>query len=451
VRARWPIAANPTMPDNWVIFTLAGERFAIPIAAVDLIASPPALCRIPHAAPALLGAGNLGGQILPILDPAPWLDGEQPERRYNGRGEVLRLSAGGGRVGMWVDRVEALIGGDAELPTAPTPDAICVGHIADGERRVTLLDPAALAAAALAPPALGFGTPGALGDVAEMVLPSATRTIAESSFLVEVAGGRFRLPQDGVVELVASVPWTRVPRAPRGLLGIGVRRGAAHPVLSLAALLGLPEPAEPSSFAVVAVDQQRIFLAIDRVLGLEPGVTGAAIDLNALLPDELRDIVQSFPRPEESVAPGPSEQRDGTVQHLAFALGGQDFAVPIASVERVLGPQALIALPARQNSTGEDVEIAAAIELRGQIVPVAALHARLGLMPGGAQPNAFAILQGATGLFAIAADRVDRLVALRPDEITPQPGENGLIAGVVAPRDGRAMLRVLAPERLWGG
>jgi chemotaxis signal transduction protein len=242
-----------------------------------------------------------------------------------------------------------------------------------------------------------------------------------------------------------------VPRAPRGLLGIGVLRGTAHPVLSLAALLGLPEPAEPSSFAVVAIDQQRILLAIDRVLGLEPGVTGAAIDLNALIPDELRHIVLSFPRPEESVAPSPAEQRDGTVQHLAFTFGGQDFAVPIASVERVLGPQPLIALPARQNSIGEDVEIAATIELRGQIVPVAALHARLGLTAGGTRAGAFAILRGAAGLYAIAADRVDRLVALRPDEITPQPGENGLIAGVAAPRDGRAMLRVLAPERLWGG
>ena len=125
--------------------------------------------------------------------------------------------------------------------------------------------------------------------------------------------------------------------------------------------------------------------------------------------------------------------------------------MPIASVERVLGPQPLIVLPARHNGTGDDVEIAAAIELRGQIVPVAALHACLGLMPGGTQPGAFAILRGDAGLYAIATDRVDRLVALRLDEITPQPGENGLIAGVAAPRDGRAMLRVLAPEQLWGG
>jgi purine-binding chemotaxis protein CheW len=436
------------MPDDWVVFTLAGARFAIPIDAVELIASPPALCRIPHASPALLGAGNLGGQILPILDPTPLVDDERPVRRYDGSGEVLRLSAGGGRVGLWVDRVEALIGGEAEPPKTVTPDAICLGRIADGEGGVTLLDPAALAAAALVPPALGIGAPGALGDVAEMVLPGATGTIAESYFLVEVAGERFRLAQDCVVELVASVPWTRVPRAPRGLLGVGVLRGTAYPALSLAALLGLPEPGEPGKFAVVAIDQQRIFLAIDRVLGLEPGAAGAPIDLNAVMSDELRQIVKSFPRAEESAAPSPSEQRDGTMQHLTFALGGQDFAVPIASVERVLGPQPLIALPARQNGVGDEAEIAAAIELRGQIVPVAALHARLGLMPGGTQPGAFAILRGDAGLYAIAADRVDRLVALRPDEITPQPGENGLIAGVAAPRDGRAMLRVLAPERL---
>src|SRR5205823_14752214 len=120
------------------------------------------------------------------------------------------------------------------------------------------------------PPALGIGAPGALGDVAEMVLPGAAQTIAAAYFLIEVAGERFRLPQDCVVELVKTVAWTRVPRAPRGLLGIGVLPGMALPALSLAALLDLPEPAEPGSFAVMAVDQRRLLLAIDRVLGLEP-------------------------------------------------------------------------------------------------------------------------------------------------------------------------------------
>jgi purine-binding chemotaxis protein CheW len=439
------------MPDNWAIFTLAGGRFGVPIDAVELIAAPPPLCRVPHAPPALLGAGNLGGQILPVLDPAPLLDGELPQRRYDGHGEVLRLSAGGGRVGLWIDRVEAVIGGEAKSLTTPAPDTIYAGHIADGAGNVTLLDPVALAAAALVPPVLGLGTPGALGDSAEMVLPGALRTAAESCLLVEVAGERFPLAQDCVVEIVRMVPSIRVPRAPRGLLGIGVLRGAALPVVSLAALLDLPEPAEPGSLAVVAVDRQRILLAVDRILGLEPDATDEPIDLNAVMPDQIRNIVLSFPQDEAGVSSSPIEQRNGAVPHLAFSLGGQDFALPIGTVERVLGRQPLIALPVRQNGVGGEAQIAAAIELRGQIVPVAALHTRLGLAIDGAQPGAFAILRGDEGLYAIAADRVDRLVALSPDDITPQPGENELIAGVAAPRGDRGMLRVLAPERLWGG
>src|SRR5439155_18184395 len=191
---------------------------------------------------------------------------------------------------------------------------------------------------------------------------------------------------------------------------------AAYPVLSLAVLLDLPEAAEPGGFAVVAIDRQRLFLAIDRVHGLESndgGGAAAPIDLDAVISDELRHIVLSFPRVEESVAPGPSEQRNGAVQHLAFALGGQDFAVPITSVERVLGPQPLIALPRRQSGIEDEADIAAAIELRGQIVPVAALHGRLGVAAEATDPGGFAILRGAAGLYAIAADRVDRLVALR--------------------------------------
>ena len=84
----------------------------------------------------------------------------------------------------------------------------------------------------------------------------------------------------------------------------------------------------------MAVDQRRLLLAIDRVLGLEPDPDATPIDFAAVIPEELRQIVLSFPQPEESVAPAPSEQRNDAVQSLAFTLGGQDFAVPIGSVEQ---------------------------------------------------------------------------------------------------------------------
>jgi purine-binding chemotaxis protein CheW len=427
---------DATGTDCWIGFELAGERYALPMASIEAVAEPPAVAAVPHAPPALLGVANFSGQIVPILDLAYLLDRRRDAARYDGGGEIMRLRAPEGSIGLWVDRVDWLIFTGAETAD---PDG------------VTLLDPAAIFEAALAPcTPPGAGT-GPLGNVAHLAATTTMTVEAEAFIVVEAAGRSVRLPRDTVLELVEAVPWSPLPRAPAGLLGIAVLRDEALPLLSLATLLGSPAPGTPGGFAVIDPWGARALLAVDRVVGLRLHRRDVAatlddsepVDIAAALPEELRRIVLGF-------APGPQDRDDPAahepaVEYLSFTVAGQDFAVPVACVDRVVAEQPLVALP----PPGEPTKIIGVIELSGTIVPVAVLQDPAGGDAlAGWTPGAYVIVRGPDGLGGIAADRIKRVVALRADQLAPPPPGDGFVEALTLPDAGEA-LRIIAPARVW--
>jgi hypothetical protein len=128
------LAPLDTIDGGAIVFAIADSRYALPLASV--IMAPPVLCRVPHAPDALLGAGNLGGQVLPVVDLAAFFPGRR-SRRYDGGGEVLRVSVTGGAVGFWVDRVEHF-----------APSGIAIGDA------VTVIDPDPLVRLGMTAPSL---------------------------------------------------------------------------------------------------------------------------------------------------------------------------------------------------------------------------------------------------------------------------------------------------------
>ena len=63
------MAAEPAMQaeDDVVLFEAAGERLALSAAQVMEIVRPPAITRVPHSPPNLLGVANLRGRVLPVV------------------------------------------------------------------------------------------------------------------------------------------------------------------------------------------------------------------------------------------------------------------------------------------------------------------------------------------------------------------------------------------------
>lgn len=472
-------AAPHSSGSSWLIFTAAGEQFAMPMAIVETVIAPPPLTAVPHAPAALLGAANLGGQIVPIVDLARLLGRRRPPGSYDGSGEIVRLRSSGGGVGAWIDRVERVVLVDPEHAVAVDGNAPSARDLLDDFSNINLIDPTPLIAAGLAPPLLAVESQAPLGVVPDEVHRSSLSPDGAAYILIDVCGKAIQLDRDAIIELLDAVPWTRLPRSPKGLLGIGVLRGSALPILSLAALLDLPEAGMPGGFALADIDGHRMLLALDRVVGLRfqnpDGIPadGETIDLAAIIPAALYGAIAGFRH--GNAAASDEDAAEERLVYLAFSVAGQDFAVPIASVDRIVGPQPLIRLPCAANDDDFLAQTAAAIELRGRIVPVAALHHRLGLdapdhcgtaagtgaegagaVGAGAvdgEPSAYVILSGRDGLSAIGVDRVKQIVALHPADIATPAIGGDLIEGVAFVADGsthdRTLLRLIRPSRLW--
>jgi purine-binding chemotaxis protein CheW len=421
-----------------VVFALAGARYALPIAAVEAIAPPPLLSRVPHAPSSLVGAGNLGGNVVPILDLAEMLPKRRKRRRrYDGGGEILRLGMAGGSVGIWVDRVERLIQ---------------AGGVADGV--VTPIDPGPLIAVGLSAPDLAAEILNPLGEAGDVVDVPAATTPETAYFLVETVGESIRLAQDAVLEFIEAPPLVPLPGAPAGFHGVAILRGDALPVLSLASLVDLPASVSPGSFALVTLAGHRLLLGFDRVIGLRHQTDESArendriFDVATAIPDILRRIVSSF-APSTVHVPADALIQDNAAQYLSFVVTNQNYALPVDAVDRVVAPQSLVALPRLPGASNGHGAVAGAIELRGQVVPVARLDSPANeRSDGSGEPGAYVILRGAAGLMAIGAERVDRLVALLPEQIAPTPAGEQLIDGVAVFDGASDLLRILAPERL---
>ena len=428
-------APNGNAVAGRIVVSLAGEHFALPIGAVEGVASPPRLARVPHAVPALLGAGQLGSRIVPIMALARLLGRERGSDGYDGGGEVLRLRVAGGSIGLWVDKVERVVGDAAELEA--------------GDREgVQPIDPAVLLADCLDPPGLSAVAQAPLGEVGYPLTATPASTPAPAFIVVETGGRPVSLAREAVQELVQEVAWTPVPRAPEGLLGVGLLRGAALPLLSLAVLLGRHGGANSGGFVAVDVGGRRALLAVDRIIGLRfrsaEDDAAEPVDVVAVIPDELRRIVLGFSPEAPEAQPDDAMSREAGA-YLAFSVAGLDCAVAAECVDRIVGPQPLIRLPRAAAGNGA---LEGAIELRGQILPVAALRAGLGLASG-PEPKAYIIIRDAVGIGAIGVEQAKQLVRLHPSEIAPAPaGAPGAVVGVAARPDG-GLLRIIAADRLW--
>ncbi len=91
----------------------------------------------------------------------------------------------------------------------------------------------------------------------------------ESKFVVFRLGNeRYGLPIDQVERIVPAVQPTKLPRAPKALLGVFEIRGSTIPVMDARIRFNLPESADCRNFVIVFTPQGRCALRVDDVVGI---------------------------------------------------------------------------------------------------------------------------------------------------------------------------------------
>jgi purine-binding chemotaxis protein CheW len=102
-------------PEEFLAFSLSGETYVVPIAAVREILKVPQITEVPRAAPNVLGLINVRGEMLPLYDVKPRLRLAAAPVKLRVPGDVPRASRvvllkdPEGDAGVLVDRVEGVV------------------------------------------------------------------------------------------------------------------------------------------------------------------------------------------------------------------------------------------------------------------------------------------------------------------------------------------------------
>lgn len=285
--------------------------------------------------------------------------------------------------------------------------------------------------------------------------PRASRIERQVTF--RVADERFALPASAVREIVRRPLATRVPQAPDSLIGLGNLRGTVLPLVSVATLLG---GSDTQGRRVIVLERaDPVGLVVDEVSGVN---ANGEIEEGARPLDLARLLAGAFatgrkadrvPSVGAITAPVPARAPLAEIVLLAFAVGDQDYALPLHQIDGVLRlPADITLLP-----EAEAVAVGT-IAHRSGLLPLLSLQALLGLPRGAASDRARVVV------LRIGAHRIGLVVdtirsILRIDESVIDAVPAVLTRGAATARvqaicrlgDGRRLVSILAAEHLVRG
>ncbi|MCW2238457.1 chemotaxis protein CheW [Azospirillum canadense] len=304
------------------------------------------------------------------------------------------------------------------------------------------------------------------------------------------------IPMDEVLEVLRPPEVVRVPLGPASLEGLARRRGVVLPVIGLRRILGLDGPDgdgadgdgadRGSRLLVVRHRGQPVGLLVDRMTGLSSvgderiaavdEAAGADIDgaflagvirasaeqAGALILDTGPVIERQFadlgrvgggglalgeaPRPASPAGEVVDEER-----LVVFDVAGQDFALPVAAVQEIVGfPDTVTRVPrARAHLLG-------VTSLRDTLLPLVGLRELFQLAEGGEDGCGARVVVVRTpeGLVGVVVDGVREILRISRGRIDPVPAllareaEFEDVAGI-ARADGGRLISVLSADRLF--
>ena len=131
-------------------------------------------------------------------------------------------------------------------------------------------------------------------------------------------------------------------------------------------------------------------------------------------------------------------------QLVVFSLGDEEYALPITQVQEIIRytePRAV---------ASEAAWIKGVISLRGKIVPVCDLAARLGLPTELAEQAKIVIVETDTGTAGVIVDEVEEVLTVESEQLDAVPGAGTDFIDAIAKIADRLVI-LLNPEGIFAG
>jgi chemotaxis signal transduction protein len=393
-----------------VMFEVEGRLCAVEASRVHSVGELPSISAVPFAPMAVEGLVAVGGTIMPLLDFAAWLDGRPTDRTAEKQGQILVLDTGSGRIAARVGRVHALV-----------PDG------GFGEHEITIV---AAEEIRIGAPAEGIGEPGAVGGAEESAPAADSRT--DPYVVVAIGGERYGIPIDAVREIAPGSTLWPMPQAPAALVGFTYLRGVPLAAVSLSALLGAAAKAS-GVLIVLSRDGGRIALVVDQVIAIrrfrleteysegyvdDDGSVVMPLEADRLVPEAIR---QRFRGEDDQSAVAEAVP----VRRLVtFTVAGEACALPVDEVERVIEYRQQMRVPPGRHKFTD------AIEVGGAVVPLIDVRPQMRAEAPESVPGACLVTRLGRHGYALAIDRLERLLAVPEKAIEEIAGDRGPVVGI---------------------
>jgi purine-binding chemotaxis protein CheW len=481
-----------------LLFEAAGARCALPLSRIREVVRCPAITRMPLGPEGLEGLVNLRGTVTAVVGLHHVLGAADAEPGDDARILVIE---GDAPEGLLADRLLGTIRvSPAEVdPVEPDPGEggngtpmrrdLLAGLLpgGEGEPAILLLDVERILRGALAPGARR--TCPAPAVAAPAPVPAAA-TRERQLVCFEVDRQDYALPIECVREIVRLPDAvSRVPHARGHHLGVVSLRGRLLPLVSLQALLGLPEaPLDRQARVVVTalddgvpvglvVEAVRDVLRVsddvaDAVPALFGRATGEEIEAicrldggrrlvpilsagNLLRSDVLaRALEEGAVRREvgrEAEGEGTVHESDDGAGHdvekfVVFRVGRESYGLPVGAVEEIVRvPDDPIHIP------GAPAWLAGMMNRRGAVLSVVDMHRRFGLPGPPAAGRVHVVVANVGGTRAgLLVDAATGVLGVPARAIGPAPefrAEHAHVVSRVA-RLEKGMVLLLVPDRL---
>jgi purine-binding chemotaxis protein CheW len=142
------------------------------------------------------------------------------------------------------------------------------------------------------------------------------------------------------------------------------------------------------------------------------------------------------------MATEPTGFRELSQQLVVFSLGDEEYALPITQVQEIIRytePRAI---------ASDDPSIRGVISLRGKIVPVCDLAARLHLTGERGQNAKIVILETPTGTAGVIVDEVEEVLTVVASQLDAVPTSGAGFVEAIAKIDDRLVV-LLNPDELF--
>ena len=305
--------------------------------------------------------------------------------------------------------------------------------------------------------------------------------------IFRLAGESFALRLASIAEIIRLPVLAHMPLVPPSLLGLANLRGIVLPVISLRALLHLPNTkANEQTRVIVLRGAAAVGLVIDRVdslmalavdqLGhddagagtIDPALLDGVIKgaegqstIKVLNPSRLLNgqftrlgvsTTGTPNRPAVAIGSPAATQIQALISVLSFRLGEQEYALPLDRVREIITlPYHISALPRPETA------VLGVIALREHLLPLVLLRALLGMAAddGSGPRGKVVVVSLGEGAVGVVVDATREILRVDPNIIESAPAlltrgdGDAEIASICRLEDGKRLVALLSPDRLF--